>query len=137
MRLVFALLSTLAAGCTAIDDFDRFTFGDMGPLPGFGEPCNGQCAVGNVDRPLECYSKIGDRDVPGGMCTRACNILLLTSCSDYPDAVCVHVQGIDICLQRCNPSINVNCRTGFSCCDSMQPVNGPGACAPPETDLCH
>ena len=148
--LAFASLVLVAASagaCSAVDNFDKFKFVDDGgtdggtagvdmSLPGFGQPCTDQCQASPL-RPLMCLKMLGSRPIPGGMCTRACTITGAISCSDYPDAVCVHVESMDVCLPRCDPSQNRTCRTGLSCCDNQNVVTGPGACAPSTTDLCH
>src|SRR5438270_7004254 len=122
--LAFAslVLAAAAVACSAVDNFDKFKFvQDAGPddlamgLPGFGQPCTDQCQVGNALRPLMCVKMLGSRTVPNGMCTRGCTIGGAISCSDYADAVCTHVEGMDVCLQHCDPSTGRNCRTGFSC----------------------
>jgi hypothetical protein len=84
-----------------------------------------------------CVKMLNNVTVPGGMCTRQCVAGTLTSCNDYPDALCGHVEGMDVCLQRCDPSLGRNCRTGFSCCDNQHVVTVAGLCAPTQSDLCH
>jgi hypothetical protein len=153
MRSVaFASLVVVAAligACTAVDDFNKFSFndggaGDLGKLPGFGQACTDSCEPGASApaRPLVCVHMLGSRTVPnGGICTRTCTAGGATnvSCSDYgvDTAACVTVENMDLCLPRCDPSIGRNCRTGFSCCDSHNVVTVAGECAPPQTDLCH
>ena len=148
----FASLVVAAAvfgACSAVDDFNKFTFddgggggGDMaGALPGFGQACTDSCAPGASapSRPLMCAKMIGSRTVPGGICTRTCTAGSIISCSDYGVGVadCVHVEGMDLCLPHCDPSIGRNCRTNFSCCANQAVVTMMGTCAPSTTDLCH
>jgi hypothetical protein len=132
------LFVALLGGCTAVDNFDKFTFVDAGTLPGFGQACMTDCAQPNPLRPLMCYHMFGSRNVPGGMCTRSCTASLgPLACSDFPDAACVTVEGMDVCLLRCDPSIGRNCRNNYSCCANHTVVTGPGTCAPTESDVCH
>jgi hypothetical protein len=148
----FASLVVAAAvfgACSAVDDFNKFTFVDGGggddmtggALPGFGQGCTDTCAPGASapTRPLMCLKMIGSRTVPGGICTRTCTAGSVISCSDYGVGVadCVTVEGMDLCLPHCDPSIGRNCRTGFSCCASNNVVTTMGDCAPSTTDLCH
>jgi hypothetical protein len=142
--LAFASLVLLASACSAVDNFDRFKFVNDGGnndftrnLPGFGEACTGTCDVGNASRPLQCLTTLNGQSFPGGICTRACTLGMLGSCSDYPDAVCVHIENQDLCLPRCDPSLNRNCRLNYACCDAGHQVTIAGACAPPDTNLCH
>jgi hypothetical protein len=150
--IVFASLVAVAAvcgACTAIDDFSKFTFVDSGVvntdmgggnLPGFGQACTDSCAPGASApaRPLTCFTMLGSRAVPGGMCTRTCTPTAI-SCSDYGVGVadCVTVEGTAVCLPHCDASLGRECRTGFSCCASGNVVTVNGDCAPPQTDLCH
>lgn len=147
-RLAFAFLLALA-GCSAADDFDKFKFvedgghdlagGDMaGTLPGFGEACNGMCQPGASApaRPLMCETMFGGRMIPNGDCTRACIIGAAVACTDYGEAVCGHVEGMDVCLRACDPTLGHNCRAGFACCANNNVTTGPGACAPANTDFC-
>jgi hypothetical protein len=142
--LVFA--AALAGACTAVDNFNDFKFVDGGgsrdlggQLPGFGQPCTDSCAPGPVlSRPLSCFTQIGGKTVPGGICTRTCTASAgAVACSDYPDSLCVTVENTDLCLPRCDPSMGRGCRTGFGCCMGGNVVTGPGACAPTQTNLCH
>jgi hypothetical protein len=147
----FLLASTVAlASCSAVDDFGKFHFADGGSgdmtvvdmtgagLPGFGEACTTECTPGPSapSRPLMCLQMFGPRQIPGGECTRACVAGSVISCTDYGDAVCAHVEGMDVCLRGCNPALGHNCRSGFDCCANQQPTTGPGACAPTNTDYC-
>jgi hypothetical protein len=145
--LAFAFLALVTFdGCSAVDDFSKFKFADDGgstdmaggALPGFGEACTNECAPGQSapTRPLMCYTMFGSRMVPGGDCTRSCIPGLAISCTDYGDAVCAHVEGMDVCLRGCNPTMGHNCRTGYDCCANMTSTTGPGACAPTGTDFC-
>jgi hypothetical protein len=139
------LVAALIGACTAVDDFSKYKFvedagtDDLGGLPSFGQACSDVCATGPApSRPLSCFKMFGNKTVPGGMCTRSCNAVLgAVACNDYPDAVCATVEGMDVCLPRCDPTVGRNCRNNYSCCDSMMVVAGPGACAPTTTNLCH
>jgi hypothetical protein len=143
--LASLMLAAALGACTAVDDFRKFKFvddggtGDLaGTLPGFGQPCTTDCAQPNPLRPLTCFHMFGSRTIPGGICTRSCSTAAgAVACADFPDAACVTVENVDVCLPRCDPSVGRNCRTGFSCCDSNNVVTGPGTCAPTMTDLCH
>ncbi|MDB4968551.1 MAG: hypothetical protein JWN44_4240 [Myxococcales bacterium] len=138
------ILAALFGACSAVDNFDKFKFVDDGGTtgvdmspPGFGDVCAGQCQVVNPQRPLSCFTAFGSRTIPGGMCTRTCTLGSgLLACNDYPDSTCVHVEGMDVCLPRCDPSQSRNCRTGLSCCANNNVVSNAGACAPATTDLC-
>ncbi len=144
----FAFASILAAAalgaCTAVDNFDDFKFvsdggtGDLaGTLPGFGQPCTDACQAGTLGRPLMCFKSFGPVSVPGGICTRSCSMGAgVIACSDYPEAVCTTVENMDVCLPRCDVSQGRTCRPGFACCAGNVMVQGPGACAPPTTNLC-
>ncbi len=148
----FASLVAVAAvfgACSAVDNFTKFTFVDGGgggdmtgaQLPGFGQQCTDTCAPGASapSRPLMCVKMFGSRMVPGGICTRTCTAGSIISCSDYGTGVadCVTVEGMDLCLPHCDPSIGRNCRTNFSCCANHNVVTTMGDCAPSTTDLCH
>lgn len=147
--IALALVAAAAlAACSAIDNFNKYHFvydggsddlGDMTPaLPTFGQACTDQCASPNPMRPLTCYHAIGSVTAPGGICTHACNATLgAISCSDLPDAVCVTVENMDLCLVRCDPSMGKNCRVDYACCAGGKVTTMPGACAPTETNLCH
>jgi hypothetical protein len=152
--LAFASLVVAAAAigaCSAIDDFNKFTFVDSGiidtdmgggGLPGFGQACTDTCApgAGAPTRPLMCLKMLGSRTVPGGMCTRTCAVTAgITACDDYGVGVadCVTVEGMSVCLPHCDATLGRNCRTGYSCCATQNVVTVNGDCAPPQTDLCH
>lgn len=139
----FALWLLLAGGtlgaCSALDDFDRFHFTDAGVagadlgLPGFGAACVDQCGPG-----LTCLHSLNGKTFAGGMCTHACNPTLgPVACSDVPDAVCAGLENMGLCLPRCDPSMGRACRAGYSCCANGHEVTMMGACAPPDTNLCH
>jgi hypothetical protein len=144
--LAFASLLFAAAlgACSAVDNFDKFKFvddggtgGDMtGQPPGFGQPCTDQCQTAVASRPLTCLKTINGETIPGGMCTRQCSPGTAIACSEYPDAVCTHIESMDLCLPRCDASLGRGCRTGLACCDNRHIVSLAGACAPPNTDLC-
>jgi len=145
--LAFAAIcaAALLGACSAVDDFRKFKFIDDGgandlpaALPGFGQACTDTCAQPEPTHPLSCYHMFGSRPVPGGMCTRSCTPALgVVACSGLPNAICVTVEGADVCLPLCDPSIGRNCRTDYACCANHTVVTGPGACAPTTTDLCH
>ncbi len=148
--LAFASLLVIAGivgACSAVDNFNKFTFtdggasGDMLGLPGFGQPCTDSCAPGaTASQPLMCFHMFGSRTIPGGICTRTCTMAAgQAACADYglDVAACATVEGMDVCLPRCDPSLGRNCRTGFSCCANMNVVTVAGACAPTQTNLCH
>jgi hypothetical protein len=151
MRRVTFIALWLVGACSAVDNFNNFTFpgGPSGhpdmrgsanlpdmARPNFGEACNpGDCA-----NSLTCYTNLGTDPAPGGICSHACNSGL-GSCSDVPNGVCIEVSttggGTSVCLERC--SLGQSCRTGFKCC--MASVPGPGAgefaCAPDGASFCH
>jgi hypothetical protein len=145
LGLVAALgLAALVGACTAIDNFNHFSFvydagaEDMLPEPNFGQACSDTCAQPVPSRPLMCLHMIGSRTAQGGICTRTCTASAgAAACSDFADAVCVTVEGMDLCLPHCDPSVGRNCRTGYACCDNHNVITTAGACAPPTTDLCH
>jgi hypothetical protein len=152
-RLMVLVVASLALGaCSAVDDFSKFKFqddagaavtGDMagggdlasvdmtpvGTVPGFGQPCTTVCAVG-----LTCAKEFGGKaPAPGGICTRSCAVM---TCSDLPNATCVSLNNIEVCMPRCNPSQNQSCRPSYLCCDGNSQTTGMGACSPPNTDFC-
>jgi hypothetical protein len=150
MRCLSLLALWLVGACSAVDNFNNFTFGgsgahpdmrgpagtpDMGP-PTFGEACT----PGNCAGSLTCYTSFPNDTVPGGICSQSCNSGL-GSCADVPNAVCVQVSqsggGTDVCLERC--TIGQTCRSGFKCC--LARIPGPGgattpACAPDGASFC-
>jgi hypothetical protein len=138
-------LGALVGACTAVDNFNDFHFvdgggvGDGGQLPGFGQACTDTCAPGPVaNRPLSCFTQIGGKPAPGGICTHSCTASIgAITCGDLPDAVCVTVENTDLCLPRCDLSMGRGCRKDYSCCAAGNTVTGPGACAPSQTNLCH
>jgi hypothetical protein len=153
MRAFFLGLVLVAAGalgaCSAVDNFNRFHFvsdggtdlagADMTPaLPTFGQACVDQCASPSPMHALTCFHMFGQISAPGGICTHSCNAQLGNlGCSDVPDANCVTVEGMDVCLPRCDPSLGKNCRPNYGCCANGQVVTGQGSCAPTDTNLCH
>ena len=147
----FASLIVVVVGlgaCSAIDDFRKFSFSDggvdtdmNGNLPGFGQACTDTCDPGPgaaLGRPLTCFHTFGSRTVPGGMCTHTCTPGTIASCSDLGVGVadCVVVEGIAVCLPRCDPSMGHNCRPNYSCCANNSVVTMMGDCAPSEADIC-
>jgi hypothetical protein len=150
-RLVLGAL--LACGCTAIDDFGKFKFvdggdggadGSAGDLAAtatgnFGQPCNQgfTCNAGPTGAPLDC-----NRDLPGTMCTRACDHLTSPLCVDFGagKADCVPTPDGDLCLPTCfTVENNFPCRdSNYICCgaNNMPKPNGPGVCGP-TTGMCH
>jgi hypothetical protein len=152
-NLAFASLVAVAAlvgACSAIDDFNKFTFSDGGAvntdmgggsLPGFGQACVDVCGPGAgaaAGRALTCFHMFGGRSIPGGMCTRTCTVGAI-GCLEYGanGADCVTVEGIAVCLPHCDATIGRNCRSNFSCCANNNVVTTAGDCAPSTTDLCH
>jgi hypothetical protein len=145
--LAFASVAfvALALGCTAVDDFSKFRFvndggahdlagsasGDMGSngLPGFGQACSQGCSGD-----LTCAKDFGGKSpAPGGTCTRSCATM---GCGDLPNATCVALNGMPVCMPRCDPSQAQLCRSAYSCCNGTTTTLGPGACSPPTTDFC-
>jgi len=126
------VLMALLGGCTAVDDFSKFSFAvppdfgadmssgstDMGPQPSaIGSPCSRNTCTA----PLTC-----DENWPGGFCTELCS---LTSNPCPPDTVCVTVDNVSggatkVCAPRCT-SVST-CRTGYECCTLAL----GGACLP-------
>jgi hypothetical protein len=132
-----AMATALFGGCSAVDDFTRFSFtdggtggGDLSGVPGFGEACTTVCN-GTLLSPLTCFKDFGGKEAPGGICTRPCGNQL--ACSSLPNAMCLTVQGTAVCLPTCNGG---GCRSGYQCCANRDTTNGPGACAPSTTDFC-
>src|SRR2546421_555228 len=105
--VILAAAVTVVGACSAVDNFNHFKFADDGGagdamtgggLPGFGQPCTDQCQGGDALRPVMCVKSLGGKTVPGGICTRGCTVGGAVSCSDFADAACVHVEGMDVCL---------------------------------------
>ncbi|HXU72714.1 MAG TPA: hypothetical protein VN947_25505 [Polyangia bacterium] len=150
--LAFASLVFIAAAagaCSAIDDFNKFTFSDGGGvntdmgglLPAFGQACVDACDPGPgavAGRALTCFHMFGSRSVPGGMCTRTCTPGA-AACIDYGVGVadCVTVEGIALCLPHCDATMARGCRSNYECCANHNVVTNAGDCAPSQTDLCH
>lgn len=98
-----------------------------------GDACvsGAQCATG------ECYSFAQSKMFTGGYCT-------VIDCG--PNAPCptgstcrVVDTGTSICLQDCDPSLNVQqCRTGemYACCSGPGPAGHAGWCSPNDSSLC-
>jgi hypothetical protein len=145
------VVAGILGACSAVDDFTKFTFADGGSvntdmgganLPGFGQSCVDSCDPGpgaTLGHSLTCFHDFGGKTVPGGMCTRTCTAGAVGACSDLgvDAADCVTVEGIAVCLPRCNPMIGRNCRTNYSCCANHNVVTDAGDCAPSTTDVCH
>jgi hypothetical protein len=144
--LAFASLIVIAAlaACSAVDDFTRFKFVEDGgsrahddlagsPLPGFGDSCSSACDS-NLLHPLSCFQDFNGKTAPGGICTRQCSSA--AACADLPDAVCVTVENIAVCLPRCDLFASKTCRSMYDCCANGKPAVA-GACAPTDTSLCH
>lgn len=147
MRGLFALALLLGA-CSGFDDFGPFRFDggvatdgpgmDLTNSSPFGAACTANsCMQYNLSRPVSCVTMMAGTNFPGGMCTRPC-IPGAAACTDYPDAVCEQLNGVDYCLPRCvggGPA----CRPGYDCCINNGKVSPgeQGACAPADSNLCH
>jgi len=139
-RLVLVLACALAGACSAVDDFTAFRFVDDGgasdlfgvggDLAGsvVGDPCN----VGGCSDGLTCFGAVGNASFPGGLCSRPCGGG--TSCPARSS--CAQIDGTALCLQSCNPTVGIDCRAGWSCCDGQRVVLGPGLCAPSSSNFC-
>lgn len=128
----------LAGACSSVDDFSKFSFPDGGAGDGgahadlagsmIGDPCGGSCTGG-----LSCFTTVGNASFPGGTCSSSCS----TQVASCPmGSSCGQVEGTSVCLQACNPTGGVGCRTGWSCCDGQAVVLGPGVCAPSNSNFC-
>lgn len=147
MRAVALVLFATTIGCSAVDDFSRFTFvsdggGDMVARDGgaddlarvdhggIGDACTAtSCATG-----LTCYTTAGTATLPGGFCSRTCDPNASGNCPFGSE--CGTVEGFSMCLPRCDPSQNLGCRQSYSCCHMQLIVVGPGACAPTSSNYC-
>lgn len=137
--LVWVAVAMSTTGCSAIDDFGRFRFtadgayDDGGSLDAavgaIGEPCpTASCPTG-----LTCFMHAGAATLPDGLCSRTCD----PSLGDCPPgSECATVEGVSLCLARCDPSTGRTCRTGYSCCMAKLVVQGPGACSPTGSNFC-
>lgn len=144
------VLSASSGGCSAIDNFGRFTFNDGGAtgdasssadsgLAAFGQACTPnecqQYGMSAAQPTTMCEMKVGssaDNIFPGGMCTRACTAL--APCVEYNGggtaALCEPLFGGMYCLAVCNVGNAPPCRKNYNCCNMGGLTTGPGACVP-------
>lgn len=99
--------------------------------PEVGAACTGSCAGG-----LTCYTMTGSpgnmTPLPGGFCSKPC-----AGPGDCPaSAQCGTIEGAQICVPTCNPSMGVSCRSGYSCCANQQIVTTMGGCGPTSSNFC-
>jgi hypothetical protein len=147
--LVAACLLACASGCTVIEDFGAFTFGDGGAgatadllgagTPAFGEACTANSCMQYGLRPTMCDTTVGGNTFPGGMCTRNCDPTL-TPCTEYTTvgagAVCSKLDNNSaFCLPRCNVPNAPPCRAQYNCCNGNNVTTGMGVCTP--SSFCH
>jgi hypothetical protein len=135
-RTWIVVLAMALGACTAVDDFSRYHFvydggagSDLAGVPDFGGPCTTTC---NLFRQLFCFPDFGGKTAPGGICTRTCSST--ANCADLPNATCVSIQNTSVCMPKCDAA--TSCRSGYDCCANRDTTNGPGACAPSNTDFC-
>jgi hypothetical protein len=148
MRSLFVTAMVLLGACSAVDDFTQFRFsdggvvgggdgggGDMTALPQFGEACTTVCANDPL-HPLTCIHMFGQRPVPGGVCSHACNPALGNlDCAELPSAVCAVVENTPVCLPSCDLGSGHTCRALWSCCNGMGTASS-GYCAPTDANVC-
>ena len=96
-----------------------------GPLPGFGDPCDMDCAS-----PYTC-SHLGNKDTMG-ICSRSCTTANNSVCLAL-GASCVTVEGTTLCMPNCG--LTQTCRSDLTCCANSKP-SAIGQCAPAMTDFC-
>jgi hypothetical protein len=151
MRASFGLvvMFAMSTGCSAIDNFERFTFDDGGSdagsdggavLSAFGDGCKANgCEQYNAARPTMCEQSVGNgNSFPEGMCTRVCTPGV-GACTDYvtvgAGALCAPLFNSNYCLLQCNVPNAEPCRKNYNCCNTTGPTSGPGVCVP--ADACH
>lgn len=126
---------TISDGNVAVPDLagDLAAAADMTqPMAEVGGACAGSCAGG-----LTCYTMTGTpgnmTSLPGGFCSKPC-----AGPSDCPasSAQCATIEGTQLCVPNCNPSLGVSCRSGYSCCANQQVVSGMGGCGPTSSNFC-
>jgi len=123
--------------CTAIDDFSRYHSSTMVvpaaiwlvcptsavPAP---PPATARAAA------LVCMQGFGGKTAPGGICTRPCSSQL--NCADLPNATLREHRDTSVCMPKCDAATALPQR--LRCCANRDTTNGPGACAPTNTDFC-
>jgi hypothetical protein len=95
-----------------------------GALPGFGDPCDVDCAS-----PYTC-SHLGSKDTMG-ICSRSCTTT--NNVCAALGASCVTVEGTTLCMPNCG--LTQTCRSDLTCCANKQ-TSLVGQCAPLMTDFC-
>ena len=85
-------------------------------------------------RPLA--KRFGQVNFSSGYCTTVCDSGQKMGNCTAAGGDCEYVQGLSLCLNRCQPSSGMGCRTGYSCCDGHGQTNAAGWCAPPNSTVC-
>lgn len=131
----------VAGGCSALDNFTDFRFGDGGS-DGSGAAADAlpsavgaACGSAGCGGGLTCVGASGDTSFPGGMCSRPCDPSSVAGCP--AGSQCVSFGNGGLCLASCDTLVGPACRAGWACCRDRGLATGPGACAPPSSGVCN
>ena len=109
--------------------------GSDGPAKAFGSTCSSDDECRMIGPEFFCLKVFQELQIPGGICTRACDAISSTDCTSM-GATCISESlglghdPLTACLPTCK--LDVPCRTGFKCQfvykDNM--LVEPSVCAP-------